>query len=161
MRPIRPERLPRATAHRTLGTPRRAPAFRTAIPCSTAASRSPGADAPWPDGGRGRDASHPAPPRTDPHKQHYCMRLLSWMNSVKANSRVWMKNTRCGNPAVREFAHPHPRQMMLLAPMDQYGPPEPGHPIAEGRQAVKISRYRMVVELALHDRPKPWAGPRY
>src|SRR5215469_11991528 len=27
-------------------------------------------------------------PRTDPHERHYRMRLLSWMNGVKANSGV-------------------------------------------------------------------------
>ena len=40
MRPIRPERLPRWTAHRRLGTPKRARASRTAIPCSIASSRN-------------------------------------------------------------------------------------------------------------------------
>ena len=131
MRPIRPERLPRSTAHRKLGTPRRARGFRAAIPCSTASSRILDAGTPGPDGGRGRDAGHPAPPGTDPHKQHYCMRLLSWMNSVEANSRVWMKNTRVWDPPFSQLAHPRPRQVMLLAPMDQHGPPEPDHPIAK------------------------------
>ena len=50
MRPIRPERLPRSTAHRRLGTPRRVRAFRTAIPCSTASTRSSGAERLGPSG---------------------------------------------------------------------------------------------------------------
>ena len=32
----------------------------------------------------------PDTPRTDPHGRHYRMRLLSWMNGVKANSGVRM-----------------------------------------------------------------------
>jgi hypothetical protein len=50
MRPIRLERLPRSTVDTIRGTPRRVPACRTAIPCSTASSRSLDAGTPWPDG---------------------------------------------------------------------------------------------------------------
>src|SRR5215831_5442347 len=50
MRPIRPERLPRSTAHRKRGTPRRARASRTAIPCPTASSRILDAGTLGPDG---------------------------------------------------------------------------------------------------------------
>ena len=72
-----------------------------------------------------------------------------------------MKNTRPRNPAVSQLSHPRPRQMMLLAPMDQHGPPEPDHPIAECGQTVGVSGHRVVVEVALDDRPKPLAGLRY
>src|SRR5260370_2000868 len=89
------------------------------------------------------------------------MRLLSRMCGVKANSGIRMKNTRPRNPAVSQLSHPRPRQMMLLAPMDQYGPPEPDHPIAECAQTVDVSGHRVVVEVALDDRPKPLAGLRY
>ena len=77
------------------------------------------------------------------------------MCGVKANSGIRMKNTRPRNPAVRQSSHPRPSQMMLLAPMDQHRPPEPGHPIAECGQTVGVSRYRVVVEVALDDRLEP------
>src|SRR3974390_2229108 len=89
------------------------------------------------------------------------MRLLSRMCGVKANSGIRMKNTRPRNPAVSQLLHPRPRQMMFLAPMDQHRPPEPDHPIAECGQTVSVSGYRVVVEVALDDRPKPFAGLRY
>jgi hypothetical protein len=72
-----------------------------------------------------------------------------------------MKNTRPRNPAVSQLLHPRPRQMMLLAPMDQHRPPEPNHPIAECGQTVGVSGYRVVVEVALDDQPEPLAGLRY
>ena len=50
---------------------------------------------------------------------------------------------------------------MLLAPMDQHTPPEPDDPIAEGGQAVDVSWYRVVVEVALNDQPEPLAGLRH
>ena len=44
MQPIRLERLPRSMINTIRGTPRRVPACHTAIPCSTASSRSLDAD---------------------------------------------------------------------------------------------------------------------
>ena len=78
------------------------------------------------------------------------------MCGVKANSGVRMKNTRLWNPPISQFSHPRPRQVVLLAPMDQHGPPEPNHPIAECGQTVGVARYRVVVEVALHDRLEPF-----
>src|SRR5260370_28388084 len=37
-------------------------------------------------------------------------------------------------------------------------PPEPKHPVSEHAEAVEVSRYRVVVEVALHDRLEPFAG---
>jgi hypothetical protein len=68
-----------------------------------------------------------------------------------------MENTRLWNPAVSQFVHPRPRQVVLLTPMNQHGPPEPDHPIAECGQTVSVSWHRMVVEVALNDRPEPFA----
>jgi len=59
------------------------------------------------------------------------------------------------DPPVGQFPHPHPVQVMLLAPMDQHGPPEPHHPISEGMQAVRVSWYRVIVEVTLYHRPQP------
>src|SRR5207253_6665005 len=99
-------------------------------------------------------------PRTDPHGRHYRMRLLSWMCGVKANSRVRMKNTWPWKPSISQRLHPHPRQAMSLAPMDQDGPPEPDNPIAKHGEVIDVSRYRVVVEVAFHDRPEPLASRR-
>ena len=46
MRPIKMGRLPKMTADARLGTHRRVPRSHTAIPCSTASIRSPGAERP-------------------------------------------------------------------------------------------------------------------
>ena len=80
------------------------------------------------------------------------------MCGVKANSGIWMENTRLREPAVRQSLHSHPGQMMLLAPMDQHAPPEPNRPVAKCEQAVRVSRYRVVVEVALHHRLEPLSG---
>ena len=69
------------------------------------------------------------------------------MNGVKANSGVWMENTRFWEPMIRQTLHPCPIQVMPLATMNQHRPPEPHQPIAESMQAVGVSRYRMVVEV--------------
>ena len=49
MRPVRLERLPGSAVNTISGTPRRVPAMRTAVPCSTASSRSPDVCTPGPD----------------------------------------------------------------------------------------------------------------
>jgi hypothetical protein len=72
-----------------------------------------------------------------------------------------MENTRLREPPVRQSLHSHPGQMMLLAPMDQHAPPEPNRPVAKCEQAVRVSRYRVVVEVALYDRPEPLPGLRH
>jgi hypothetical protein len=36
------------------------------------------------------------------------------MYGVKANSGVWMENTRLGKPPVSQLLHPRPRQVVLL-----------------------------------------------
>ena len=46
---------------------------------------------------------------------------------------------------------------MSLASMDQSGPPEQDNPVAKHGQIVDISRYRVVVEVTLHDRAEPLA----
>ena len=88
------------------------------------------------------------------------MGLLSRMNGVKANSGVWMEHTRLRKPTIRQTLHPGPIQMMPLATMNQHRPPEPHQPISESMQAVGVSRYRVVVEVTLHDRFEPFAGKR-
>jgi hypothetical protein len=45
--------------------------------------------------------------------------------------------------------------------MEQLRAPQPEQPDAKGPQAVEVPRYRMVVEVALHDRPEPLARLRH
>jgi hypothetical protein len=44
---------------------------------------------------------------------------------------------------------------MLLAPATQPAPPQCQQSLSEHREAVKVSWYRIVVEVALHDRLEP------
>src|ERR1041384_3548871 len=89
------------------------------------------------------------------------MRLLSRMNSVKANSWIRMENTRRRKPPASQFDHSRPSEIALPAPMDQHAPPESDHPRAKCHQTVSVSRYRVVVEVTLDDRPKPFARLRH
>ena len=82
------------------------------------------------------------------------------MDGVKANSGVWMENTRLWNPPISQLPRPLPSEVVLLAPMDQHAPPEPDHPIAKCGQTVNVPRYRVVVEVALDYRSEPLAGLR-
>ena len=99
-------------------------------------------------------------PRTDPHERHYRMGLLSWMNSVKANSWVRMQHPRLRQPAVHQPHYSRPVQVMLLAATAQNLPPKPSHSIAKDAEAFRVSRYRVVVEVALYDRSQPPPGER-
>ena len=65
------------------------------------------------------------------------------------------------DPSVRQSSHSRPIQVTPLAPTDQNLPPQPSHPIAEYAEAVGVARYRVVVEVALHDRPEPLPGCRH
>jgi hypothetical protein len=78
------------------------------------------------------------------------------MDGVKANSGVRRKNTWPRELPINQDLHPYPRQAMSLASMDQNGPPKQDNPIAKHSQTVGISRYRVVVEVALYDRAEPW-----
>jgi hypothetical protein len=44
---------------------------------------------------------------------------------------------------------------MLLAPATQSAPPQCQQPLSEHRKTVKVSWYRIVVEVTLHDRFEP------
>jgi hypothetical protein len=88
----------------------------------------------------------------------YRMRLLSWMHSVKANAGVRVENARFGKPPFGQSLHAHPVQAMSLAATYQSFPPQLGDPKTEDMQTVCISRYRVVVEVALHDRLEPLSG---
>ena len=79
-----------------------------------------------------------------------------------------MKNTRPRNPAVSQLLHPRPRQMMLLAPMDQHRPPEPNHPIVSvaEKKGTKMAAKWSPAQRAVWSEPFPplrvlsWNGPQ-
>ena len=62
-------------------------------------------------------------------------RMWLWMNGIKANSGI-----------------------APLAATEQNLPPQPGHPIAEYAERIGLATYRVIVELALHDRLEPLSG---
>ena len=66
-----------------------------------------------------------------------------------------MQNARSGQPAGREPMQSVPVEAVALAALTQLGSPQSGQPVPKGPQAVEVSRYRVVVEVALHDRPEP------
>src|SRR5271169_2275849 len=45
--------------------------------------------------------------------------------------------------------------------MEQLPAPQPGQPVPEGPQTVEVSWYRVIVEVALHDRPEPLGRVRH
>ena len=71
-----------------------------------------------------------------------------------------MQHARGGQPAGREFTQSVPVEAVALAALAQLGSPQPGQPVPKGPQAVEVSRYRVIVEVALHDRPEPLARVR-
>ena len=71
-----------------------------------------------------------------------------------------MQHVRDGQPAGREFTQSFAVEAMALAAWAQLGSPQPGQPVAKEPQAVEVSRYRVIVEVALHDRPEPLARVR-
>ena len=54
-----------------------------------------------------------------------------------------------------------PVEAVALAALPQLRSPETGQPSPEGEQAVEVPGYRIIVEVALHDRPEPLARERH
>ena len=71
-----------------------------------------------------------------------------------------MKYARRGKPAASEAIHPGPVVAVSLTAASQTGPPQPSNPDPKDPQAVDVPWYRMVVEVALHDRLEPLARLR-
>jgi hypothetical protein len=77
------------------------------------------------------------------------------MTRGKALRRPRMKHMRCGQPASSQPSHSFPGAAVALATMKQLRAPQPSQPSPKGPQAVEVPGYRMVVEVALHDRLEP------
>jgi len=86
------------------------------------------------------------------------MRLLSRMCGGKAFARIRMQDARFRDPPIEQFSHAHPGQSVPLAATDQSSPPQQGQPEPEHMEALKVPRYRVIVEVSLHDRPQPLPG---
>ncbi len=71
-----------------------------------------------------------------------------------------MQHARHRQPADSQPVQAVPVESMALAALPQLGSPQTGQPSPKGEQAVEVSRYRIVVEVALRDRPKPLSRAR-
>src|SRR5208337_3539846 len=71
-----------------------------------------------------------------------------------------MQHARHGQPADSQPVQTVPVESMALAALPQLRSPQTGQPSPKGEQAVEVSRYRVIVEVALHDRPKPLSRAR-
>src|SRR5260370_21863494 len=80
------------------------------------------------------------------------------MSSGEASIGERMEHSQLGKPALRQVEHPGPVDSVFLAPAANSMPPADQHPVPEQGQASVVSRYRVVVEVPLHDRPEPLAG---
>jgi len=62
-----------------------------------------------------------------------------------------MERTRLGKPALSQYKEARPVDPVFLAPSANGTPPESKHPVAEHAQTLEVSRYRVVVEVALDE----------
>jgi hypothetical protein len=68
-----------------------------------------------------------------------------------------MQDALGGNPAVDQHLESPPVQAGLLTAQAELPPPEAKDPPPESPQGARVPRHRMVVEVALYDRPQPLA----
>jgi len=79
----------------------------------------------------GRDSSRPLPPATYPYERISHIRLLPWMNGVKANTRIRMHDADAGNTPAHRTLHALLVDTATLAPTAQRLPPVPANRITE------------------------------
>src|SRR5437660_5236307 len=77
------------------------------------------------------------------------------MNGVKANTGVRMQDVDAGNPSAHQSLHALPHHGVPLASATQRLPPIPSYPISECLKSLPVAGNRVIVEVALHDRPQP------
>ena len=73
---------------------------------------------------------------------------------------MWVEHAWARKPALGYCKHALPRQLTLLAAAAKNVPPHANHAFPEHAEAVQISGYCVVVEVALHNCTKPCAGVR-
>ena len=69
-----------------------------------------------------------------------------------------MKRAGLGKPALSYGKGARPGDRASLTSATQGAPPERYHSVSKDTQASKVPRYRVVVEVALYDRPEPFPG---
>ena len=69
-----------------------------------------------------------------------------------------MERSRLRKPTLSQGEDARPGDMALLTPAANCAPPERKHPLPKHTQAREVSRYRVVVEVALDDRFEPDSG---
>jgi len=72
-----------------------------------------------------------------------------------------MEHARLGKPADRQELRAGLREPVLRAAADKSPPPRSSHPFPKDPQMIEISRCRVEVEVALHDRLEPLARLRH
>src|SRR5207237_9363697 len=77
------------------------------------------------------------------------------MSGGEACIRKGVERTRLRKPSLSQSESACPRDPAFLAPATSSSPPERDHPIPKHSQARAVSWYRVVVEVALHDRLEP------
>ena len=80
------------------------------------------------------------------------------MSGGEANIWKGMERTRLRKPSRSQDKHACPVDPVLLASAANSTPPEREHPVPKHAQAREVPWYRVVVEVALHDRLEPLAG---
>src|SRR5208283_258006 len=83
------------------------------------------------------------------------------MHSGEPLGRPGMEHARGGQPTGSQATQPRPGPAVALTAMPQLRVPQAGQPNPKGKQAVEVPRYRVVVEVALHDRLEPLPGFRH
>jgi hypothetical protein len=69
-----------------------------------------------------------------------------------------MKDARNWDPSFLDSSHSRPVQITPLAATNENLPPQPSHPTTEYAEDIGVTRYRVIVEVALHDRLEPLPG---
>ena len=69
-----------------------------------------------------------------------------------------MERSRLRKPSLSQTEDARPVDPAFLAPAAKSTPPERKHPIPKHTQTREVSRYRVVVEVALYDRLEPLTG---
>jgi len=80
------------------------------------------------------------------------------MTGGKASVRKGMERSRLRKPSLSQNEDARPGNSAFLAPAAKVTPPERKHPIPKHTQTREVSRYRVVVEVALYHRLEPSAG---
>src|SRR6266478_308743 len=80
------------------------------------------------------------------------------MTGGEASVRKGMERTRLREPALGQDESARPVDPVFLASTAEATPPMPDHSFPEFAEAVEVPRYRVVVEVALHDRFETLAG---